>query len=177
MKKLLPVFVISVFFLLQGCSGYYSQDPDSPLYEENNIFSDEYYEEDDNDIILPDGTHIEEYENPEDHGYFMTPDGDYQKIDDDLYSSYNSEGELDDKWDDHYEDEIDEIPDIPLEETTEDSTSSSEETKSVTVYITNTGERYHSSDCYHLRQSKNSVSLSYAKAHWYTPCSHCHPPQ
>ena len=45
-----------------------------------------------------------------------------------------------------------------------------------TVYITNTGEKYHRSGCRYLSKSKISISLSKAKAEGYTPCSVCKPP-
>jgi len=48
---------------------------------------------------------------------------------------------------------------------------------SPTVYITNTGEKYHSDGCQYLRQSKIAVSLAEAKSRGYTPCSKCGPPQ
>lgn len=46
-----------------------------------------------------------------------------------------------------------------------------------TVYITATGEKYHSDGCSCLRRSKYSISLSKAKAQGYTACSLCHPPR
>ena len=48
---------------------------------------------------------------------------------------------------------------------------------SQTVYITNTGEKYHSSGCRYLSKSKIPISLSDAKARGYTPCSVCNPPR
>ena len=45
----------------------------------------------------------------------------------------------------------------------------------VTVYVTKTGECYHSSDCQYLRSSKIAVSLEYAKK-LYRRCSRCHAP-
>ena len=39
----------------------------------------------------------------------------------------------------------------------------------VTVYITNTGEKYHSDGCQYLRQSKIPISLADAKARGYEP--------
>lgn len=50
-------------------------------------------------------------------------------------------------------------------------------TQSVTVYVTNTGEKYHMNGCGYLSWSQNSISLSSAKASGYTPCSRCNPPQ
>ena len=44
---------------------------------------------------------------------------------------------------------------------------------SETVYITNTGEKYHRDGCSYLRKSKIPISLSDAEARGYTPCSRC----
>ncbi len=44
-----------------------------------------------------------------------------------------------------------------------------------TVYITNTGKKYHRDGCSYLK-SKIPISLSDAKAQGYTPCSRCNPP-
>ena len=49
-------------------------------------------------------------------------------------------------------------------------------TQSVTVYVTNTGEKYHRAGCSYLKKSSNPMSLSSAKAAGYTPCSRCNPP-
>lgn len=48
---------------------------------------------------------------------------------------------------------------------------------SSTVYITNTGSKYHRSDCRYLSSSKIAISLGEAKDRGYTPCSVCKPPQ
>lgn len=45
--------------------------------------------------------------------------------------------------------------------------------QSRTVYITNTGSKYHKSGCQYLRKSKISISLSEAKSRGYTACSVC----
>ena len=45
-----------------------------------------------------------------------------------------------------------------------------------TVYVTNTGKKYHNAGCQYLRQSQHPVPLSQAKALGYTPCSKCSPP-
>lgn len=47
--------------------------------------------------------------------------------------------------------------------------------KETTVYITDTGEKYHRGSCRYLRKSKYAISLSKAKASGYTPCSVCRP--
>lgn len=56
----------------------------------------------------------------------------------------------------------------------EDYTESSAEDQSVTVYITNTGSKYHEDGCQYLRESKNAVTLSQAKSWGYTACSRCY---
>lgn len=47
---------------------------------------------------------------------------------------------------------------------------------SETVYITETGSKYHRAGCSYLKKSCISISLSNAKAQGYTPCSRCNPP-
>lgn len=47
----------------------------------------------------------------------------------------------------------------------------------VTVYITDTGKRYHASACRHLKKSKIAISLEAAKTSGYTPCGVCNPPE
>lgn len=54
-------------------------------------------------------------------------------------------------------------------------TSDSAPKKEATVYITDTGEKYHTSGCRYLRKSKHSISLSSAKSQGYTACSVCKP--
>ncbi len=49
--------------------------------------------------------------------------------------------------------------------------------KSTTVYITNTGTKYHVSSCRHLRRSKKAITISKAKAQGYQPCKVCKPPR
>lgn len=51
--------------------------------------------------------------------------------------------------------------------------SYSSQTNSQTVYVTNTGSKYHRYGCQYLRQSCISISLSDAKAQGYTACSRC----
>ena len=48
---------------------------------------------------------------------------------------------------------------------------------SITVYITDTGHKYHTYGCQHLRDSKHEVSLAEAKSMGLGPCGTCHPPQ
>ena len=47
----------------------------------------------------------------------------------------------------------------------------------VTVYITETGKKYHRDGCSYLKKSKIEISLKDAKAQGYTPCSRCKPPK
>ena len=49
--------------------------------------------------------------------------------------------------------------------------------KSVTVYITTSGEKYHEKGCSYLSKSAIAVNLNDAKEEGYTPCSRCHPPK
>lgn len=44
-----------------------------------------------------------------------------------------------------------------------------------TVYVTETGSKYHSYGCRYLKDSCFPMSLSDAKANGYTPCSVCKP--
>lgn len=52
-----------------------------------------------------------------------------------------------------------------------------EEPVEVVVYVTKTGEKYHSDGCQYLSKSRIPISLDDAKASGYTPCSKCHPPR
>lgn len=45
----------------------------------------------------------------------------------------------------------------------------------VTVYVTNTGSKYHRGSCSYLRQSKISISKKKAVAAGYGACSRCRP--
>lgn len=47
----------------------------------------------------------------------------------------------------------------------------------LTVYITNTGSKYHRSDCRYLRQSSHPISLLSAKSPGYEPCKVCDSPR
>jgi competence protein ComEC len=47
----------------------------------------------------------------------------------------------------------------------------------VTVYITDTGDKYHKDGCRYLKKSKIPIKLSEAKAKGYEPCKVCAPPQ
>ena len=57
------------------------------------------------------------------------------------------------------------------------STTSSSYGDSVTVYVTDTGSKYHMAGCQYLRQSQHARTLSQAKSQGYTACSRCDPPQ
>lgn len=49
------------------------------------------------------------------------------------------------------------------------------ENQSETVYVTNTGKKYHKDGCRSLRKSKIPMSLKDAQAQGYTPCEICNP--
>lgn len=48
---------------------------------------------------------------------------------------------------------------------------------SVTVYVTNSGAKYHRWGCQYLWNSSIAVTLNYALSAGYTPCSRCNPPR
>lgn len=48
---------------------------------------------------------------------------------------------------------------------------------STTVYVTDYGEKYHTSSCQYLYNSKNAISLQTAVNRGYTACSKCNPPR
>ena len=54
-----------------------------------------------------------------------------------------------------------------------DNMQQASEEQSQTVYITNTGEKYHRDGCQYLRQSKIAISLYDAKNQGYKACSRC----
>lgn len=47
--------------------------------------------------------------------------------------------------------------------------------KEVTVYVTNTGEKYHRDGCRHLRRSRNPMTLTEARRRGYEACKVCRP--
>lgn len=53
------------------------------------------------------------------------------------------------------------------------STSTSSDA-ATTVYITESGSKYHKANCQYLSKSKKSIDLSKAKAQGYEPCSKCY---
>jgi competence protein ComEC len=48
--------------------------------------------------------------------------------------------------------------------------------KDVVVYITKSGEKYHTASCLFLKKSRIEISLGSAVSRGYEPCSHCKPP-
>lgn len=50
-----------------------------------------------------------------------------------------------------------------------------EDEDSETVYITDTGSKYHRSGCQYLRSSRHAISKSNAISNGYGACSRCHP--
>ena len=46
-----------------------------------------------------------------------------------------------------------------------------------TVYVTDSGKKYHTSGCRYLKKSKHAIKLSKAKSQGYTPCKVCKPPR
>lgn len=51
------------------------------------------------------------------------------------------------------------------------------EYESTLVYITNTGEKYHKENCFHLRKSKISIDINKARERGYTSCKNCYKAQ
>ena len=49
-------------------------------------------------------------------------------------------------------------------------------TFSQTVYVSSTGQHYHTSACKNVNKNSRSMQVSDALDHGYTPCSTCHPP-
>lgn len=69
------------------------------------------------------------------------------------------------------------IPQLPLDDSTQTDAGTDSDVSPVTVYITNTGEKYHRWGCQYLWNSSIAVTLNYALASGYTPCSRCNPPR
>lgn len=55
------------------------------------------------------------------------------------------------------------------------TTTQSNTDTSATVYITDTGSKYHRGSCSYLRSSKHSISKNSAISQGYTACSRCNP--
>jgi micrococcal nuclease len=70
-----------------------------------------------------------------------------------------------------------ENPATPPKTTTVAPKKSTASNGNVTVYITRTGAKYHSSGCRYLSRSLIPISLKDAVARGYTPCSVCNPPR
>lgn len=51
----------------------------------------------------------------------------------------------------------------------------SAQTKSETVYITDTGHKYHKGKCHHLKYSKHKIDKKSARKKGYTACKVCKP--
>lgn len=59
-------------------------------------------------------------------------------------------------------------------QSTQSSSSTQQKTKiEVTVYVTDTGEKYHRYNCSYLKNSKKPISLTTAQTLGYTACSRC----
>ena len=67
-------------------------------------------------------------------------------------------------------------PEPTIEPTPEVKPEPTENTQNITVYITETGSKYHNDGCQYLAKSKIPISLNDAKGK-YGPCSKCNPPQ
>lgn len=69
---------------------------------------------------------------------------------------------------------------IQNEASTESSSSvtlDKNQNKDVTVYVTNTGKKYHAAGCRYLSKSQIPISLKEAQNGGYEPCSVCNPPR
>ena len=53
--------------------------------------------------------------------------------------------------------------------------SAKAQTEITTVYVTNTGEKYHLGSCHYLSKSKIETTMAKAKTEGYTPCKVCKP--
>jgi len=61
--------------------------------------------------------------------------------------------------------------------TAKDQTAAQTENDQLTVYVTESGARYHLSSCRTLRGNGRPISLADAKRRGYTPCKVCQPPR
>lgn len=64
-----------------------------------------------------------------------------------------------------------------VEEQDEIEIKISGESETITVYVTDTGEKYHRDGCSSLQHSKHAIILEDAIAEGYTPCENCNPPE
>ena len=62
---------------------------------------------------------------------------------------------------------------VGCETDTDNSITESSETQEI-VYITDTGEKYHKSTCFHLRYSRYAIGLEEALDRGYNSCKHCY---
>lgn len=53
----------------------------------------------------------------------------------------------------------------------------SSEADEITVYVTDTGHKYHKEKCSYLKLTKNKITLAEAIEDGYTPCLVCVPPE
>lgn len=99
------------------------------------------------------------------------------------YNDIRSQG-LEDRYDDGYDAGYDEGYDDGRASISSGSTSSSGsssgsgssssvQTVTATVYITDTGSKYHRWGCQYLRESSRAILLTEARARGYTACSRC----
>ena len=58
----------------------------------------------------------------------------------------------------------------------QESSSQTDDTDEITVYVTRTGTKYHRAGCRYLSKSKIPMPLSRARRR-YSPCSVCNPPR
>lgn len=65
---------------------------------------------------------------------------------------------------------------LPVQESFSYEQETFSESQTITVYITNTGTKYHRAGCQYLRKSCIPISLDSARLS-YSPCSKCNPPQ
>lgn len=63
----------------------------------------------------------------------------------------------------------------PVQSSVVQNSSSKEQKKEQTVYITKTGAKYHRGSCSYLRKSKIAISKKEAIANGYGACSRCQP--
>jgi micrococcal nuclease len=57
-----------------------------------------------------------------------------------------------------------------------ETTTTLDDSGGVTVYVTESGTKYHQAGCRYLSKSKIAISLQEAKAQGHEPCSVCKPP-
>jgi type IV secretory pathway VirB10-like protein len=68
-------------------------------------------------------------------------------------------------------------PSPTLQPAQESAVAIPSDNETVTVYITEAGEKYHKSGCQYLSHSRIPIDLDEAIDRGYTPCSRCHPPR